>query len=644
MNKQDLDDLRKGQEGKQTNPPKPFNISTYIILIVVFLGLYFWVNRTSKPVEITWGKFKREMLASEDVDYLIVVNKEDVEIFLKPDRLDKYENVKNLPSKGPHYFFKIGSIETFENNLSAIQKDESPDKQIEVKYETRTNWLDSFSFLLPFGLLLIFWLYMIGRMGRGGPTGKSIFSFGKTTARYRDMNSERLITFEDVAGLDEAKAEMEEIVDFLKNPTRYTELGAKIPRGVILVGPPGTGKTLLVKAVAGESLVPFFSISGSEFVEMFVGVGASRVRDLFNKAKAKAPCIVFIDEIDAIGRSRGNVKTFQSNDERENTLNQLLTEMDGFSSNSGVIVIAATNRADMLDRALIRPGRFDRHIYLELPNKVERSAIFNVHLRPLKLAENLDVTFLAAQTPGFSGADIANVCNEAALIAARNSKAAVDKEDFVQAMDRIIGGLEKKSKVISVKERKIIAHHEAGHALVSWMLKDADPLIKVSIIPRGKSLGAAWYLPEEHQIYTKSQFLSQMCIALGGRMAEQLVFNEASSGALDDLEKVTKLAHTLVAYYGLSENIGNLSYFDSTGENQRFFDKPYSQETAKLIDDEVRTLVKNMSEKTMKILKKHQNKLMQLAKELLVKETLYHEDLGKILGEKIGSKPPVMAT
>ncbi|MEO9870593.1 ATP-dependent zinc metalloprotease FtsH [Ekhidna sp.] len=635
MNNQNLDELRRKQKSDGTNKSQPFNIWSYLVIIILFLGLYYLVKENVKPSEITWNKFKSELLSSEDVDYVVVVNKEIVEIFIRSDRQGKYEDISQSHSKGPHYFFQIGSVETFEKNLSKAQEEILSEKHVEVKYETRTNWFDGLSFLLPFGLLLLFWLYMLRRSGKGVDGGKSLFNFGKTTARFRDANSKQLITFDDVAGLEEAKIEMKEIVDFLQNPVRYTELGAKIPKGVILVGPPGTGKTLLVKAIAGESLVPFFSISGSEFVEMFVGVGASRVRDLFNRAKEKAPCIVFIDEIDAIGRSRGNVKAFQSNDERENTLNQLLTEMDGFSSNSGVIVIAATNRADMLDRALIRPGRFDRHIYLELPNKVERSAIFNVHLRPLKLAENLDVDFLASQTPGFSGADIANVCNEAALIAARNNKKAVGKEDFVRAMDRIIGGLEKKSKIISPTERNIVAHHEAGHALVSWMIRDADPLIKVSIIPRGKSLGAAWYLPEEHQIYTKSQFLSQMCIALGGRMAELLIFDEASSGALDDLEKVTKLAYTLIAYYGLGEEMGNLSYFDSTGRNEQFFGKPYGEETAQLIDKEVRSLVKKMSHKTEEILKKNQSKLITLAEELLKKETLYRQDLEKILGEKI---------
>lgn len=643
MENKDIEDLKnrkKDELGK--SPKRSSNMLVYLIPMLLFLGVYYFTG-SGEPTEISWNKFKREMLTSGDVDYVSVVNKEKVEVYIKEESLvqGKYEELDDLRTKpGPHYFFQIGSIETFENNMSKAQQNLNSAEYIEIKYETKTEWFDNIlTLILPFGLILLFWFVFIGRMGKGSP-GKSMFNFGKSTARFRDANSKQLVTFDDVAGLDEAKTEVNEIVDFLKNPKRYTELGAKIPKGVIIVGPPGTGKTLLVKAVAGESKVPFFSISGSEFVEMFVGVGASRVRDLFNKAKEKAPCIIFIDEIDAVGRSRGSAKSFQSNDERESTLNQLLTEMDGFGSNSGVIVIAATNRADMLDRALIRPGRFDRHIYLELPNRVERKAIFEVHLRPLKLAEGGDLEFLAAQTPGFSGADIANVCNEAALIAARSNKKAVEEADFVSAMDRIIGGSEKKSKVISPEERKIIAHHEAGHAVVGWMLKNADPLVKVSIIPRGKSLGAAWHLPEEHQIYTKSQFLDQMCIALGGRAAEQLIFNEASSGALDDLEKVTKLAHTLVAFYGLNETIGHLSYFDSTGEYERLLTKPYSEDTAQIIDKEVRKLVKEAFGKASDILRGNEAKLTALAQELLDKETIFKEDLERILGTRKGEKEP----
>lgn len=630
---------QKRKESESKNQPNKGVIKTwmYLIPIMLLLAIYY-VSNMGSAEEITWNRFKREMLANGDVDYVMVVNKEIVEVYIKSDRLNKieYQDVDSFVGQdGPHFFFQIGAIETFEANMAEAQQGLSESDYVEVQYTTRTQWFDNFfSILLPFGLLILFWLFIIGRMGGGATRNRSIFNFGKTTARFRDANSQQAVTFDHVAGLEAAKVEMNEIVDFLKNPKRYTVLGAKIPKGVILVGPPGTGKTLLVKAVAGESKVPFFSISGSEFVEMFVGVGASRVRDLFNKAKEKSPSIIFIDEIDAIGRSRGNAKAFQSNDERESTLNQLLTEMDGFSSNSGVIVIAATNRADMLDRALIRPGRFDRHIYLELPNREERRAIFNVHLKPLKLAKDLDVEFLSSQTPGFSGADIANVCNEAALIAARQHKKTVERVDFESALDRIIGGLERKSNIISPEEKQIVAHHEAGHAVVSWKIKGADPLIKVSIIPRGKSLGAAWYLPEEHQIYTRAQFLDQMCIALGGRAAELLIFSEASSGALDDLEKVTKLAHTLVAYYGLNDAIGHLSYFDSAGEYDRFLGKPYSEDTAQIIDKEVRILAKECFNRATGILKAHKAKLLTLAKELLEKETIFREDLERILGSK----------
>ena len=468
--------------------------------------------------------------------------------------------------------------------------------------------------------------------------GANPFEFGKSKAKLMDSTNKSKVTFEDVAGLEEAKVEIREIVEFLKNPKFYTRLGAKIPKGVILVGPPGTGKTLLAKAVAGEAQVPFFHISGSEFVEMFVGVGASRVRDLFKKAKAKSPSIIFIDEIDAIGRARGSAFSIRSNDERESTLNQLLTEMDGFGTNTGVIVLAATNRADILDKALLRPGRFDRHIYLELPGMVERRAIFEVHLKPLKLSSEIDVETLAAQTPGFSGADIANICNEAALIAARHGKDAIEPKDFMDATDRIIAGLEKKSKIISPEEKKIIAYHEAGHATVSWFLKHADELMKVSIVPRGKSLGAAWYLPEEHQIYTKAQFIDKICAALGGRAAEDLVFGEVSSGALDDLEKVTKQAYTMVAYYGLDEKIGNISFYDSTGQYEQSLQKPYSEATAQLIDEEVRKLVKEAYARTKTVLAKHRKELKELAELLLEKEVVVKADLEKVFGKRKAKK------
>jgi cell division protease FtsH len=449
-----------------------------------------------------------------------------------------------------------------------------------------------------------------------------------------DTDSKSTVTFNDIAGLKEAKIEVMEVVDFLKHPETYTKLGAKIPKGVMFVGPPGTGKTLMAKAVAGEAGVPFFSMSGSEFVEMFVGVGASRVRDLFKRAKEKAPSIIFIDEIDAVGRSRGKVNAFQANDERESTLNQLLTELDGFGPNVGVIVLAATNRPDILDKALLRPGRFDRHIYLELPDKQERIAIFGVHMRSLKLAKNVDVKVLASLSPGFSGADIANICNEAALIAARKKKKAVEQEDFMEARDRIVGGLERKSKIISPKEKEIVAHHEAGHAVVSWYLKNVDSLVKVSIIPRGKSLGSAWYLPEERQIVTKSQFMDQICASLGGRAAEEVIFNEISSGALDDLEKVTKQAYTMVAYYGLDEEVGPLSFYDSTGKNERMLGKPYSEDMAQLIDKEVRDLITTAYERTKNILLEHRAELEKLAQLLLKKEVVDKEDLEEILGKR----------
>ncbi len=474
-------------------------------------------------------------------------------------------------------------------------------------------------------------------MASGG--GDSLFSFGKSTAILFKKESKSTFTFEEVAGLEEAKVEVKEIVDFLKAPQAYTRLGAKIPRSVILVGPPGTGKTLLVKAVAREALVPFFSISGSEFVEMFVGVGASRVRDLFKQAKEKAPCIVFIDEIDAIGRSRSRNAFFSgANDERESTLNQLLTEMDGFGTNTGIIVLAATNHADMLDPALLRPGRFDRHIYLDLPNLTERKAIFNVHLKPLKADASVDVAFLAAQTPGFSGADIANICNEAALIAARKKKTLVEKSDFLDAVDRIIAGLEKKSKIISSREKQIIAHHEAGHALASWLLEHVDALVKVSIVPRGQSLGAAWYLPEERQLKTLSEFFDSLCATLAGRAAEEIIFNDVSSGALDDLEKVTKEAYMMVAYYGFNQKLGNVSFYDSTGREERAWQKPYSEATGKLIDEEVRQLVAKAYERTKSLLISHQASLVEVARLLLEKEVLFKEDLQRVLGNRPSSQ------
>ena len=509
---------------------------------------------------------------------------------------------------------------------------------ISPDYQTRKNYLgDILGWILPFAFLLILWMFIMRRMaGGGGGAGGAggIFSVGKSRAQVFDKDTNIKLNFNDVAGLDEAKTEVMEIVDFLKNPKKYTTLGGKIPKGALLVGPPGTGKTLLAKAVAGEANVPFFSISGSDFVEMFVGVGASRVRDLFKQAKEKAPCIVFIDEIDAVGRARGRNSNFGSNDERENTLNQLLTEMDGFGTNMGVIILAATNRADILDRALLRAGRFDRQIHVELPDIKEREAIFKVHLRPIKLEKNFDVAFMAKQTPGFSGADIANVCNESALIAARKNKNVVEKQDFLDAIDRIIGGLERKSKIISIEEKKTIAYHEAGHATVSWLLEHASPLLKVTIIPRGRALGAAWYLPEERQLTTTEQILDEMAYALGGRAAEQLVFGKISTGALSDLEKITKQAYAMVSYFGMSDKVGNISFYDSSGQTDFGFTKPYSEKTAEIIDAEVKEIIEKSYIRAKEVLSEHMVGLKELADLLLEKEVIFSEDLERIFGKR----------
>jgi cell division protease FtsH len=596
--------------------------------------------------EISWQQFEKNILPRKAVEKITVVNNERAEVYLKKEfATDSQFRDVFKPSfgkgvnPGPHYSFNIGSVESFERKLDEVQKDFPLAERIDVSYVKKKGWFwDILSWVFPFVLLLVLWNFLLRRtsdMGTGSG-GSSIFSFGKSTATLIEKEKSN-ITFDDVAGLEEAEMEVREIVEFLKNPESFTKLGAKIPKGVILVGPPGTGKTLLAKAVAGEAQVPFFSISGSEFVEMFVGVGASRVRDLFKRAKEKAPCIIFIDEIDAIGRSRGKGAFLSgANDERESTLNQLLTEMDGFGTNSGVIVLAATNRADMLDAALLRPGRFDRHIYLELPNLKEREEIFKVHLRPLILDETIDVHFLAAQTPGFSGADIANICNESALIAASKKKDKVGRQDFLDAIDRIVAGLEKKSKIISPEEKKIIAYHEAGHAVVSWLLKHVDPLVKVSIIPRGKSLGAAWYLPEEKQLRNESAFTDHICATLGGRAAEDIIFGEVSSGALDDLEKVTKEAYMMVVYYGFNKKLGNISFYDSTGQRDYGIQKPYSEETGKLIDEEVRQLVATAYDRTKGILEKNKEYLQKLAELLLQKEVIFKEDLEAILGKRPG--------
>ncbi len=641
--KQPLDKNKRTQPSKKTEekpPPGGRGISWfYILLFSFFLFFYVLSNPISGAKEIGWSTLQDSLLANRQVSKIVVVNKELAEIYVKKNGAtgsEPTEDTKSLLklSDGPKFVISIGSVETFEDKLQKAQADFSPEDRIDVRYEKRTSWINIFSWLLPFAIIIFFWMYMLRRMGGGGTRGNPLFNFGKSTPKISEKGTKSSATFKDVAGLKEAKIEVMEVVDFLKNPETYTKLGAKIPKGVMLVGPPGTGKTLMAKAVAGEAGVPFFSMSGSEFVEMFVGVGASRVRDLFKRAKEKAPSIIFIDEIDAVGRSRGKINAFQANDERESTLNQLLTELDGFGPNTGVIVLAATNRPDVLDKALLRPGRFDRHIYLELPTKEERQEIFGVHLRPLKLAKNVDVGLLAKLSPGFSGADIANICNEAALIAARKKKEEVAQIDFMEARDRIIGGMERKSKIISPKEKEIVAHHEAGHAVVSWYLKNVDALVKVSIIPRGKSLGAAWYLPEERQIVTKAQFIDQICAALGGRAAEEIIFDEISSGALDDLEKVTKQAYTMVAYYGLDEEIGPLSYYDSTGQNERMFGKPYSEKMAEIIDKEVRELVTMAYERTKHLLIEHKAQLEELAQLLLKKEVVEKEDLEHILGKR----------
>lgn len=638
----------KGNDFSEEKKPMPMPKGykpNWLYVLFIFLILFSIFNRpASKPKEISWLTFEKNMLSAHDVAKIVVVNKLFAEIYIKKDRLSaaKYKDIPQggfIAEVGPHYAIQIGSVESFESKLQQAQVEFLPEERVEIAYENRTDWTVVLSYIVPFGLLILFWMFILRGMGRGSLGGGSVFNFGKSTAKLMDKDTKSTVTFKDVAGLREAKSEVEEVVDFLKNPKTYTKLGAKIPKGVMLVGPTGTGKTLMAKAVAGEAQVPFFSLSGSEFVEMFVGVGASRVRDLFKQAKEKAPSIIFIDEIDAVGRSRSKANAFQANDERENTLNQLLTELDGFGTNTGVIVLAATNRADILDKALLRPGRFDRHIYLELPTKLERIEIFEVHLRPIKKAKDVDVKLLASLSPGFSGADIANICNEAALIAARKKKSAVEQEDFIEARDRVVGGLERKGKIISPKEKEIVAYHEAGHAVASWFLKHVDALVKVSIIPRGKSLGSAWYLPEEHQIVTKAKFMDQICASLGGRAAEEIVFNEVSSGALDDLEKVTKQAYNMVAYYGLNDKIGPMSFYDSTGENERFLGKPYSENMAMLIDKEVQDLIVSSYNRTIELLLKHKSKLESLGQLLLKKEVVYLEDLEKILGKRTKEIP-----
>ena len=615
----------------------------YGILIALFLGFQLFNGGSYQDANKTTPSDFFQYLESGDVERVdIVKNTRVAKIYLTKDAEAKeiHKNSKPqtfIPSatKLPNYRFEFGDLQNFENQLNENTKGLAV-KPI-ITFDTETNdWGNLLMGILPFILLIGVWIFIMRRMsgGAGGGAGGQIFNIGKSKAKLFDQNTEVKTSFKDVAGLEGAKEEVQEIVDFLKFPEKYTALGGKIPKGALLVGPPGTGKTLLAKAVAGEAKVPFFSLSGSDFVEMFVGVGASRVRDLFKQAKEKSPSIIFIDEIDAIGRARGKNAMSGSNDERENTLNQLLTEMDGFGTNTNVIVIAATNRADILDKALMRAGRFDRQIYVDLPDVRERQEIFEVHLRPLKKAKDLDLDFLSKQTPGFSGADIANVCNEAALIAARNGKKAVDKQDFLDAVDRIIGGLEKKNKIITPSEKRAVAFHEAGHAVTSWMLEHAAPLVKVTIVPRGRSLGAAWYLPEERLIVQPEQMLDEMCAALGGRAAEKVIFDKISTGALSDLEKVTKQARAMVTIYGLSDKIGNLTYYDSSGQNEYGFTKPYSEKTAELIDKEISDIIEKQYQRAIKLLEENKDKLTQLAEVLLEKEVIFKDNLEKIFGKR----------
>jgi AFG3 family protein len=637
-------------QGTGTPPdknPKPRFNSNWIFAILAFSIIAIQLIYGGKGVPKAQTRDLKSMIEHHDIEKIIVVNREVAEIYLKKEAKEsgRYPELSKSGSKGiglgaqrPDYTYNIGDISTFEPFILDEQKGAgySEDEIIYPESETRHNYLgDILGWTLPFIVLIVLWMFLMRRMSGGGAGGAGgIFSVGKSRAQVFDKDTNVKLNFNDVAGLEEAKTEVMEIVDFLKNPRKYTQLGGKIPKGALLIGPPGTGKTLLAKAVAGEANVPFFSISGSDFVEMFVGVGASRVRDLFKQAKEKAPCIVFIDEIDAVGRARGRNVNFGSNDERENTLNQLLTEMDGFGTNVGVIILAATNRADILDRALLRAGRFDRQIHVELPDLNEREAIFKVHLRPVKIEKNLNISFLAKQTPGFSGADIANVCNEAALIAARKNKTIVEKQDFLDAIDRIVGGLERKNKIISMHEKRTIAYHEAGHATVSWLLEHASPLLKVTIIPRGRALGAAWYLPEERQITTREQLLDEMAYGLGGRAAEQIIFGKISTGALSDLEKITKQAYAMVSFFGMSDEVGNISFYDSTGQADYGFTKPYSEKTAELIDQEVKRIISESYERALEVLRTNIKGLTELAELLLEKEVIFSEDLERIFGKK----------
>ena len=626
------------KNNKKKPKVNPYWIYSGIILFILYIS--FSGGLSSNDVsQISTEKFF-DYVSNGDVERIDIINKREVKVYLTEEASmrDVHKGTAksyfSLSGRSANYRFEFGDLQNFENDLK--KKKELSDQTIEINYLTEQNvWGDLLLSIFPFVIIIGIWIFIMRKMSSGSSgAGGQIFSIGKSKAKLFDEKSDVKTTFKDVAGLEGAKEEVQEIVDFLKNPTKYTSLGGKIPKGALLVGAPGTGKTLLAKAVAGEAKVPFFSLSGSDFVEMFVGVGASRVRDLFKQAKEKSPAIIFIDEIDAIGRARGKSNMTGSNDERENTLNQLLTEMDGFGTNTNVIVIAATNRADVLDKALMRAGRFDRQIFVDLPDVRERKAIFKVHLRPLKKATNLDIDFLSKQTPGFSGADIANVCNEAALIAARKNKKSVSKQDFLDAVDRIVGGLEKKNKIITPDEKKAVAYHEAGHATVSWMLEHAAPLVKVTIVPRGQSLGAAWYLPEERLIVRPEQMLDEMCAALGGRAAEKVIFNKISTGALSDLEKVTKQARAMVTVYGLNNKVGNLTYYDSSNANDYGFTKPYSEKTAETIDKEISSIIEKQYQRAIKLLEDNKSKLVDLAEVLLDKEVIFKDNLEKIFGSR----------
>ena len=639
--------MAENNKSPRGNKPVRIRFSISWLYIILFIGIgYMFFNQggAANPQKEEWADVQKQWLSGDIKEVVFIRNEYEGRVTMKPEKIEKFADKFGgiVPKKSPHFIFLVSGSFNAEEMFGELNAQLPEDEQVKVVIENHESLWAMLEWLI-FPLLLIFmWIFMFRGMNRnmgggaGGPGG--IFNVGKSTGKLAEKDSMK-VTFKDVAGLYGAKDEVMEIVDFLKNPQKYTALGGKIPKGALLVGPPGTGKTLLAKAVAGEANVPFFSISGSDFVEMFVGVGASRVRDLFRQAKEKSPCIVFIDEIDAVGRARSKNAGFSSNDERENTLNQLLTEMDGFGSNSGVIILAATNRADILDKALMRAGRFDRQIHVELPDLKERQEILQVHLRGLKLADDFDLEFLAKHTPGFSGADLANVCNEAALTAARRDKSAIEKQDFLDAVDRIIGGLERKTKIITPEEKKSIAHHEAGHAAVSWLLPNANPLFKVTIVPRGQALGAAWYLPEERQLVTREQMMDEMCSLVGGRVAEEIVNGQPSTGALNDLERLTKMAYGMVTYYGMSEKIGTLSFYDSTGSRGYDLTKPYSEKTAELIDKEVKELVDMIHDRTEKILRENFDGFSQLAELLLEKEVIFADDLERIFGPRAGAKP-----